>query len=103
MGLFATMFGAWTGVTGVCYMRALSKMPYFSKPWEHALALGLGVWGAHKFVLAEEWCEETVHRMIVHKMERNQGVLDEKYREILGSKFDQYVPAKAAAAAEASS
>ena len=68
-----------------CYCRALSKRAFFSKPWEHVI---FGVFGGgyvfNKIVSGEEYWANMTERLIQQKMDRNKGVLDDKYRAILG-------------------
>lgn len=71
--------------------RAHAALSSRAEPWEHVI---FGVFGgaymANKLLQAETWCEEMTHTMIQQKMERNKGVLDDKYRALLGSKYSKY-------------
>jgi len=66
-----------------------------AEPWEHVIfgVIG-GWWAAHKLLQAESYCEETTKKMLMAKMERNKGVLDDKYRALLGSSYEKYFPSE---------
>lgn len=57
-------------------------------PWEH---LFFGVFGgayfAHLVLRGEEYYEGLTQKLVREKMARNQGVLDDKYRAMLGDKY----------------
>ena len=55
-----------------------------------------GWWAAHKILQGEKYMEELEHKVVMHKMERNRGVLDEKYRAVLGPAYAKYFPQAAA-------
>jgi len=94
MGLLAGLIGSSSGMMIVCYTRALRKVPLFSKPWEHVIfgVIG-GWWGAHKLLQAESYCEEVAKQKLKAKMDANKGVLDDKYRALLGTSYEKFFPA----------
>ena len=61
-----------------------------TEPWEHAIAVGVGFWGANTLLRCEQYYEELAHKMVKAKMDRNHGVLDDKYRAVLGSSYAKY-------------
>ena len=42
----------------------------------------------------EAFYEELAHKMVKQKMDQNQGVLEDKYRAVLGSNYEKYFPEK---------
>lgn len=93
MGLIAGLTGSVFGTFTVVYTRALGKRTLFSKPWEHVI---FGVGGGYLFgnamVRAEAYYANKLDGLVMDKMKRNQGVLDEKYRAVLGDKYAKYFP-----------
>jgi len=93
MGLIAGLTGSTLGTFIMVYSRALGKRPLFSKPWEHLI---FGVGGGYLFgnavVRGEEYYKNKLDALVMEKMKRNQGVLDEKYRAVLGDKYAKYFP-----------
>lgn len=61
-----------------------------AEPWEHAIAVGVGFYAGNVLLRAEQFYEELAHKMVKAKMDRNQGVLDDKYRAVLGSSYSKY-------------
>ena len=66
-----------------------------AEPWEHVLGAGFGFYLGNAVKRVEYFYEDLAHKMVRAKMDANAGVLDEKYRMILGGKFDKYFPDKA--------
>jgi hypothetical protein len=62
-----------------------------AEPWEHAI-FGVcgGWWLAHKLLQGEQYYEELTAKIVREKMDRNRGVLDEKYRSLLGDNYSKY-------------
>lgn len=53
-----------------------------------------GWYSAHLLLRIETFYEDMAHKMVREKMDRNHGVLEEKYRAILGNSYEKYYPDK---------
>ena len=64
-------------------------------PWEHVIfGVGGGFYFANQLLSWEKFYEELAHKMVKAKMDRNHGVLEDKYRAVLGSSYEKYYAEK---------
>jgi len=91
MPLGASFVGAFSAGTITLYTRAFRKAPFFTKPWELAICMGLGAWVANKALSLEEYYAAVGKQYLLEKMARNQGVLDQQYVDLLGNSYDRIV------------
>ena len=119
MGLATTLVGACGGVGTIMYCNALRKVAFFKRmhrpdppapfkplahphsiltvsacacagPWEHVLAGIFCAWGAHKFVLAEDFLRARVAVEADAHIEANREMYEGQFRKILGDRFDGF-------------
>lgn len=60
-----------------------------AEPWEVALGAIVFSYGMNKLVQAEAFYEGMTYKLLAAKMQRNEGVLEEKYVELLGTSYDK--------------
>lgn len=68
-----TFVGTALGFTLTCWKNGLCMLPWYRKPWEHAVCMGLGAYGAN-------WVVEQEEELIV-KIEERYAQLEKATQE----------------------
>ena len=60
-----------------------------AEPWELAIAVCAGGWLANKVLVMEEYYQGVTRNILMDKIARNNGALEQKYVDLLGDSYER--------------
>ena len=83
----------------ISFILSLSATPFatvsqtysdaLAEPWELAIAVCAGGWLANKVLVMEEYYQGVTRNILMDKIARNNGALEQKYVDLLGDSYER--------------